>query len=164
MKPIQTLALLLLVFSACSTESYFAPVADRKVEFIDQTGVDKITAYRRALAHLSKTMADSNKSLKVHDETSGQIVAQGNVDCNSLRSPVMFATTMNAKFVIDFQAKDQRSRLVFEDVQMAMPDGSFTWSGQIGSKEDMEKVRLECLEPIHAELINSIHDSKKDNW
>ncbi len=155
---------LLIILSACSTESYFAPVAERKAEFIDQTGVDKTTAYRRALAHLAKTFENTETALKVRDEASGQVVAQGYTTCNSLRSAVMFATTMNAKFVLDFQAKDQRSRLVFEDVQITMPDGSFTWSGQIGSKEDMEKVKAECLEPIHHGLINSIQDSKKDNW
>jgi hypothetical protein len=159
MKP-HIIVLMALSLSACAT---MLPVEQRKTQYIETTTAKRAAAYGRALAYLSKNFGDANEAIKLKDSESGQIVAKGNVTCNALRQ-WGDVNEYSLRFNLDFQAKDNKVRLVFEELEMISAAGApVEWDyNQISSAANLEKAKS-CLEPIRSEVLKAI-SAGADNW
>ncbi len=150
---------LLLIFPAFSGCATLAPVEDRKVEYIENTKAKKSEAYSAALAHFGKLFGNASAAIKISNAEAGQIVAKGVVECNVLRQ---FGEIYphNLRFDLDFQAKDNRVRLAFEN--LVMTDHLGTEQGyavrQLTDRAKVEQAKS-CLEPIRAGLLKAIGGS-----
>jgi hypothetical protein len=149
--------------TACATAT-LAPPQDRQVVFVEDSKAPKAEAYSRAHAYFAKTFTDANHAIKSRDEAAGQIVARGNVDCNVFRQ-TGDTNSYVATCTLDFQAKDNRVRIAFEDLKMLGEHGSEPSWGylQIGSKEQAEKIRS-CLEPVRAGIMKAVAGTGTGNW
>jgi len=131
------------------------------------TTAKKADAYSKALAHLSKQFGDANSAIKVKNEASGQIVAKGAVLCNEL--PGDYVSNFDLSFDLDFQAKDNKARLLFEDLLIKYSSSDKLLGStntnygrpapahmNIKNKEDVEKVG-KCLQVIVDGVTKSIN-------
>ncbi len=138
-----------------------APSEIRKKEYVVTTKAKKADAYSKALAHFAKTFGDANEAIKIKNEGAGQIVAKGNVPCRAL--PGDGISEYNLWFDLDFQAKDNKVRFVFEDLII-----KFGYNGSpaptmfnIQKKEDVGKLD-KCLKPIVDATMEAINGSAKE--
>jgi hypothetical protein len=154
------LALAVVGLSACAG---MAPKEDRQAVFVETTTAPKATAYSRAMAYFAKNFKNANHAIQVRNEAEGQIVANGNVDCNELRQ-AGDTNGYNLSFTLDFQAKDNRVRMAFEDMTMLDPKGKpVPWAyNQISDKSKAEAVKP-CLAPMKDGVLKAISGST-DNW
>jgi hypothetical protein len=153
----QTISLLspLILLAGCAT---LAPPEVRKVSYVEETKANKGETYQRALKLLAKKFGDSNSTIKVQDKEAGQIVAKGVVQCLVLRQAGDFLNDYNLGFTLDFEAKENKYRLLFEDLVILDATGkAFGYSyNQMTSAEQVEKVKP-CLAPIRTELAAAIN-------
>jgi hypothetical protein len=142
-----------------------APLKDRRVEYVEQTGVvKKEMAYKNTLSFLSKIFNNANAAIKLRDDKNSQIIAKGILPCNATRPGYMFID-FDLYFNFDFQAKDGRVRIVFEDLTMKLADGSYTYAGQIEGKEDVDSVKAECLDQFRSHIVDAIKNTKVEkDW
>mgnify|MGYP001358319753 CR=1 FL=1 len=145
--------------SGCAT---LAPPEERQVQFIENVSASKAEAFSRALAYFGKAFGDAHKAIKVQNADAGQIVAKGNYPCSIFRQTGDFSN-YSVHFDLDFQAKDKRIRLAFEDMRMV--DGNsdpVAWDyGQIDSREKAARVGRECLVSLKSSLLKAIDGG---NW
>ena len=146
------LALALLTTSCAS----LAPAEQRKTQWVETTTQTKATAYNRTLAYLSKNLGDSNHAVKMKDADSGQIIAHMNVTCNQFRQggdPHDY----NLAFNLDFQAKDNRVRMTFEDMTMLDKNGAAVgWAyNQITDAKKAEDAKV-CLAPVKEGILRAL--------
>lgn len=147
--------------AGCAT---LAPPEERKVQFIDNTSATKAEAYNRALAQFGKIFKNSNQSIQVRNPDDGQIVAKAVIVCNELRQ----FGDINDYYLhldIDFQAKDKRIRLLFENLEMMGPNGQHLdyAVNQLTDRSKVEKVKP-CLEFIRTGIVSAISGVQKENW
>jgi hypothetical protein len=149
-----------LLATGCAT---LAPKEDRVAVFVENTTVPKSTAYSHALAYFAKTFRDANHAIQVRDEAGGQIVANGNVTCNELRQ-MGDSNDYSLSFTLDFQAKDNRVRIAFEELTMMDHQAKpVTWANnQITDKSKVDAVKP-CLDPIRTGLLKAVAGSS-ENW
>lgn len=155
-----------MAFSGCTT-AQLLPAEQRQVAFVDVTNTKKADAYKRALAHLSKSFGDANSAIKVRDEAGGQIVAMGRVECDAFKGGSLDFAIYTLKFNLDFQAKDSKVRTAFEDLEVVTPVGGgmiLNPTSQISGPEGLAKAKT-CVEPIRAALNKAIEkETVGANW
>lgn len=158
----------LLAISVISTVLVYGcaslpPKDQRTVQYTNETNANKSTAYNRALGHLAKNFKDANHAIKIQNKDDAEIIAKGNISCNIFRN-FGDINEYNLQFDLDFQAKDKKVRLVFEDLMITGTDGRMPAfaSSQITNAEKLEKAK-ECLEPIRNDLLKAIKGNS-DNW
>lgn len=143
----------------CAT---LAPPEERQFQYIENVNATKAESYARALAYFGKAFGDARSAIKVQNAEAGQIVAKGNYECNIFRQFGDVAT-YSVHFDLDFQAKDKRIRLTFEDLQMFDSNNApVAWEyAQIDSREKAARVGRECLGPLKGALVKAINGG---NW
>ncbi|TGK36203.1 DUF4468 domain-containing protein [Leptospira gomenensis] len=145
----------LFIFTNCVS---LAPREERSISTIFETGVKKGDAYQRALIYLAKSLNNGNLAIQVRDESQGRIVSLAQIKCNSYKRWKYPMNQVWVDFNIDFTAKDQKARIIFDDIVL----GLFDPYGRKGAfqepldKEDTDSIDKECLEPIRAEIIRSV--------
>ncbi len=163
----KNLALAALVGLSSCTTAQLLPTDQRQVAFVDQTSVKKAEAYKRALAYLSKTYKDANHAIKVRDESGGQIVADGNVECDAFKGGALDGAIYTLKFNLDFQAKDNKVRTSFENLEVTTPSGGgmiVNAGSQISGPEGLAKAKA-CVEPVRAALAKAVaSEAVGSNW
>ena len=152
---------LMLTFAGCAS---LAPREQRQLQFVENTTAPKATAYNRAMGYIAKNFGNSNVAIRMKDEASGQIILKGNVACNEMRQ---FGDTNDyfLGFNLDFQAKDNKVRFLFEDLEMLKKDGTSVpfANNQLTSAGDTEKVKP-CIEPVRSGMLKAINNTGNDNW
>jgi hypothetical protein len=143
------------LLSACSS-GQLLPEQERKAEYIESIPGNKNELFNRALTYLSKKVTDSNHAIKLRDDSSAKIVAHLNTPCNAVRS-ALYIYELDADFNLDFQAKDSKVRVAFEDIVIIdRQSNHISYMGQVDSKENFDKVVGECIKPIYSDLLKSI--------
>lgn len=148
------------ISAGCAT---LAPSEQRQTAFIENTTQTKATAYNRTLAYLGKNLGNSNFAIKMQDKDSGQIVTKMAIQCNHFRQggdPKDYYLATN----LDFQAKDNRIRLAFEDMVIHDETGKpVSWAyNQITDTKKAEEAKV-CLEPVKAGILKAINGGN-NNW
>lgn len=154
-------ALTLLIITGC-TMAQLAPASDRRVEIIQKTKATKTEAYNKALVYFGKRLGDSNHASKVADKEQGQIVIKANMPCNVFRQSLDPKEYFLA-FDLDFQAKDNRVRLVFEDMRILDDHGQlfiFDYN-QLVSAEQTQKAKS-CLADVARGLASEINKTTEE--
>lgn len=160
MKKLILISLLFGLFYSCAT---LAPVEVRKKEYIEQIKVDKTTAYKKALAWYTKTANGNIDQIKLRDEESAHIIAKSSILCKAFNQ-----TGDNSdyylNFTFDFQAKDNKIKVSFEDLIMVDDLNSplsFSYQ-QITDQSKVEKAQT-CLRPLLDDLIKTIN-TPESQW
>ena len=151
----------MVILAGCGSVT-LAPSNVRTVEFKHKTNLSKSEAYIKGLAYISKSFGDSNHAIKAKDKTSGMIVVKGNVDC-SVFNQTGDPNSYNLHFVLTFQTKDNKVRLLFEDLFMSDNLGKpTTWSYlQLTDAKQVKKAEP-CLYSVREGFLASF--SKSSDW
>lgn len=156
-----TLPILAFVSVGCAT---IAPPDVRKASFVEKTSQTKSASFNRALAYLAKNMGDSNSAIKLKDPESARIVVKMNSPCNAIRPWGDFMNNYSASYTADFQAKDKRFRLNFEDVHILVDQTGALAGTNISGAKEMDKVKSECLSGVVASLKSAIDSGGGSDW
>lgn len=133
----------------------------RKKTYIETTSSKANDAFKRASSWFAKTFVDSKEAIRLKDEKENRIVAKGNTACDVLKLGSGFAEDQRVHFSLTFEAKDNRSRIIFEDVT-AMGGGAYDSGSRPSNQEEMDKVISSCLDPLKSDIMNTINTD--DNW
>lgn len=157
------LLLIPVLLSGCA-DAVMAPSADRKVEFIEPTKATQIDAYKKTVAFLAKNLGDSNRAVKMKDDAAFQIVSQVSVPCNIFRQ-TGDPNDYSLRSSLDFQAKDKRVRMAFEDLTIVNQSGKpFEYAyNQITTQAQAERAK-ECLRPLKDDILKSFDAPAAKDW
>ncbi len=144
-----------------------APVEKRQVRnVIEVKGVKAGDAYDRALVWFAKSLVNANWAVQIRDKPNGRIVANMTLQCPELTN-AMDSWAQNVSFTADFQAKDDRYRLTFEQIywEARSHTGNTLMRGP-SDDEDLAKIDAKCLASVRDSLRASVSGSKKadDNF
>lgn len=158
MKFVQVLTVLLVVTSCAST---LPPKEERSLTFVEDTKVDKNTAYTNSLSWIAKNFGNSNEVIKSQDKDTGTIILKGNTACNIFRQAGDI-NDYNLQFFLELNLKDNKARFQFEDLFIAGATGEpVGWEyNQLTDKTKVEKSG-ECLQNLRNGILNSINTK---NW
>lgn len=144
---------ILFLVTACAT---MLPAGDRRAEFIEQTGVPKKTAYQRTLAHLAKSLGNSNSAIRLQDQETAHIVTKLiTPKCEPLKASILYGDFV-IEAVLDIEFKDSRAKYTFEDL-VVLDAGTLapTANVQFYDTETVEKAKA-CLKEQVATLVSAI--------
>ncbi|MCB1194477.1 MAG: DUF4468 domain-containing protein [Leptospiraceae bacterium] len=135
------------------------PKEIRHAEIIENTGVSASTAYSRANVFLAKVYGDSNSAIKVNDDKNKRIVGKMRIlNCFS---------NITVESDLDFQAKDKRVRIAFEDIQaftVNMQTGQKAYEWGPSDSKDVEEIKEKCLIPNVVKPLLSSINKKEKSW
>jgi hypothetical protein len=150
----------LLFMVGCVT---LAPPEQRQVRnVIDSKGVKAGDAYKRALIWFAKSVNNANWSVQIKDENEKRIVANLRLNCADIQVSTNILGNLNfISFVADFQAKDDRFRLTFEDVHffVRQQNGNEVTHGP-SSAEDLNEIDAKCLKSVRDSFTASVSGGK----
>lgn len=133
-----------------------APKEVRQLTYVDEVKGQKNVLYGRALAHFGKAFVNSNYAIKVSNESAGQIVAKGTLNCADT-DMLGIRVQKFVSFDVDFQAKDGKYRMALEDLMVVSKDGTIDPldSRQISSAEKVEGLKP-CFEEFRSGLKKAL--------
>lgn len=163
MKPIYLFLITGLVLRCAS----LAPVEKRQIRnVIEVKGIKADVAYDRALVWFAKSLVNANWAVQIRDKANGRIVANMSLQCQGLTN-ALDSWAQNVSFTADFQAKDDRYRLTFEQIYWeARSNTGNTLMRGPSDDEDLAKIDATCLASVRNSLQASVGGSKKadDNF
>jgi hypothetical protein len=156
---IMLLSLFCISITSCGSTPLASPEI-RQRSYIIESKNDKAKNYSIALAHLAKNVGDANHAIKVQDKAEGTIVMKGLVICNELKQ--LGAPDMNLEFNLTVNSKEQKVRMLFEDMEMTGPGSQWEYAS-LSSPERVEKVAT-CLTPFVEGLKKDLTGPSKADW
>lgn len=153
------LSLICVSMASCASTPLASPEVRQK-SFIIETKNDKNKNYSASLIHLSKNVGDSNHAIKVQDKEAGIIVIKGLVGCNVFKQ--MGAPDMNLEFNLTVNSKDQKVRVLFEDMVMTGPGSEWEYAA-LSNAERVEKAAT-CLSTVVDGLKKELNGQAKSAW
>ncbi|MGE0761869.1 MAG: hypothetical protein AB7N80_01195 [Bdellovibrionales bacterium] len=146
---------------------------DRFKEYIEDTEVDAVVSYTRAQAWAASAYKNGSQSaIQYEDQATYKFIARGFLsDCQGLGNWRHYEVS----FLLDFQAKNKRVRILFDKILMTNigqqhgsggnPVAALMSSNLPTTKDELDKIAANCLEPIKATLMKEIQTDKgTKNW
>lgn len=167
MRFIRTLIVLLIAALLAANCVTLAPPEQRKKEIIREASGSKQKLWEKAFVFLAKTYNDSNEALKYKDKEAGRIVGQISLSCNAVsQANVAFGNPPSIKANLDFTSKDNKYRLIFDDIQYGVTSAqSGVWSlWGPSSAADTEKYFNACLVPFSDRLHDHLTGGSNDDF
>jgi hypothetical protein len=132
------------------------------VVFIEKVGVSQKAAYQSAKDWMAMTFNDSNSAIKVADESRAKIIAKAFIP-----STLPGCKPLNIESTIEFEAKDKRIRISFNDLTISKVQESEFMAKQMGGNPiaGTDKYGPNCLRKIADQLKKYINEHKtNNNW
>ncbi len=149
----------ILCIQACLT---VMPITDRKMERIIQTDLNKNLAYDRALTWFAKNLNNSNQAVQIRDKETSRIVSNMQTECLGSSLNTAFGQRSFVTFSIEFQAKDNRARIRFENIEHYVMTPAITHADAgPWSADDLEEIKTKCLNPIVDRLLIYLKEGTK---
>lgn len=156
-------ASVMTILSSCATGPKLAPEQRVASFVIEHPGLLKNDAYVRSSSWIAKTFRSAKAVIQVQDKDSGKTVGRGYARCDSVRQ-ALDVNHYQVGFTLDITNKDQKSRLMFEDVAIFLETDMSPAMVNIADSDDMTKVKNECLSPMANELRAALTSKSKDDF
>jgi len=140
----------LVVFGGFLNCASTLPREQREVITVLEVKGTKKVLYSKALEYLAKNQGNSLLAIQIKDEERGKIVTKGNINCSSLNGMRYgVSSAQNIDFVLDVTVKDNKARIIFEDI---IHKSKSSTGGDIdqgpSSAEQIQDIKQQCLQPI----------------
>ncbi|TGM89551.1 DUF4468 domain-containing protein [Leptospira licerasiae] len=147
-----------------------SPKREREVTFISETKVKKDEAYDRALIWFAKNLNNSNWAVQIKDKANGRIVSNVKYQCDRMASFGSIVGDIDyISFSLDVTTKDNKVRVIFEDVMHLIENRHRVVSVEGPSDQDeLKYIEQVCLNHIRNDLMNAVngvsHNTRSDNF
>ena len=138
-------------------------------EYIEKTNRPASETYRRAKTWAASAYKGNSKdAIQLDEPDRSHFVAKGFVQyCRAMGS----ARVYDVSFLVDFEAKDGRARILFDKILATAPGkqsgridtsvGGMMFNGRYPeTQEELELIASNCLEPLKAALFKEISAEK----
>lgn len=153
------LSLVCISLASCAGTPLASPDVRQK-SYIVETKNDKNKNYSLSLAHLSKSVGDANHAIKMQDKDEGIIIMKGLVGCNVFKQ--LGAPDMNLEFNLTVNSKDQKVRVLFEDMVMTGPGSEWEYAS-LNTPARVDQAAT-CLTNVVDGLKKELTGSAKVDW
>lgn len=159
MKTLLLVSTILLTSCASLMPKYptLLPSNERRAVVNLKTNLDKKTIYRKILLWSANTFNNSNETVKAKDLDLGIFIAKGHISCDALKLGSNFAAKQKVEFTLELNFEDNKLEIKINDV-IGSSEGSFDDGLRPSTKEEMQTVTKECLQPFVNSLKNEINN------
>jgi hypothetical protein len=163
MRPI----IFLLTFLALNCASLL-PKDQREVTRIHDIKGTKKDLYDKSLEFFAKNMGNSLQAIQIKDAERGKLVINGYVNCTELNGMRYgMSSAQNITFGIDLTIKDNKIRLIFENIIHTSKGNSMEIDQGPSSSEQVDEIVTTCLAPIERNYLAYVRgggSSRSDNF
>ncbi|TGK04029.1 DUF4468 domain-containing protein [Leptospira semungkisensis] len=162
--------IILLSFLAFISCVSLSPKKEREVSFISETKIKKDEAYDRALIWFAKNLNNSNWAVQIKDKPNGRIVSNVKYQCNKMDSFGSIVGDVDyISFSLDVTTKDNKIRVIFEDVVYLIANRHGVESVEGPSdRDELKYIEQNCLNYIRRDLMNAVngvsYNTRSDNF
>jgi len=138
------------------------PAEQRQVRnVVESKGVKANEAYDRALIWFAKSLGNANWAVQIRDPQGKRIVANVKYHCTINTGSDILGNQNMIGFIADFQAKDDRFRLTFEDIifTVRQQNGNEVVHGPT-DEEQRSEIDQKCLIPVRDSITASVKGSR----
>lgn len=156
MKNLIVFAIALLTVG-CVTSTVSKSKEEQLTTITEVSGKSKSEIYNRALEYIARSYTSSNDTIQLKDEDSGRIVAKAIT--YSVGDPKDFGIKRPFKFTLLIDAKDEKARIQFENIE------SINFDGRAGPNMQYQWDSVQQTLQNEIALIEKfITESEVDSW